>query len=227
MSTRAIQGRNVTMRIGIDGVLLPYACATSINYHINTELVRRTSVGAGSHTKYKARLTDTTAELSGVTHIIPQDAAYTVFDLARETVRKKGVQVEIKFLDGESNVKTITGYALIPDIDINAGADGFSEDTINLQFSGAPGIFNEPPPSSENSNDVDWAYYEGQNGETGIVNNNLIGRTKVAVFRGGPLDVITTGTPTVKQVKYNSSLGQLLFSVPLGPGEPVWYQWKQ
>lgn len=227
MSTRAIQGKNVTMKIGIGGVLLPYACATSCTYHINTELIRRTSVGSGSNTKYKARLTDTTAELQGVTHIIPQDAAWTVFDLAKETVRKNGVDVQLEFVDGDNNYKLISGYALIPDIEITAGADGFSEDTINLQFSGAPGVFNEPPPDNPNTNDVDWTLRYGQDGQLGFTDNNLIGRTKIAVFRGGPLEVITTGTPTVQQVKYDSSIGQLLFSVALGAGEPVFYQWKQ
>lgn len=226
-SERAIQGKNVTVNITINGVKLPYLCATDCEVHFTTELIRRTSPSAGSSAKYKARMTDTTASLSGVTQVLPVESGWTVFDLIGETVRKNGVDLEMEFLDSVGNYRLITGHALMPDIDISASMGDFARDSIDFQFSGAPGVFNEPPPNYQTTSTVNWELFRGTNGETGITDNRLIGRAKVAVHRGDWLNVITTGTPDVQQVKFNNSTGQLLFSVPIGPGEPVFYQWNE
>lgn len=229
MSTRAIQGKNVNVSLQIEGVMLPWVCATNCSVDFTTELIRRTSVGSGNHAKYKPRMMDATAELTGITHILPLENRWTVFDVVKEAVRMQGANIQIDFEDGDGNTKSITGYVLFPSISISAGADGFSEDTIQMQFSGVPGVFNEPPSPIQTLRLVKWDIHDGTDGEQGFTDARMIGAdaSDLAVFRGGGfLDVITSGTPGIQQVRFNSSTGQLFFSPALGPGERIWYQWQ-
>lgn len=228
MSVNAIQGKDVNISFERGGVLLPYACATECSISMTTELIRRTSVAAGAHAKYKARMMDATASLSGVTYIIPDVPGWTVFDLAKDAVRMNGLNMQLEFSDRAGNYKRISGYVLFPTISIEAGADGFSQDSIDMQFSGVPGVFNEPPPESTTPNNVTWNYYVGTGGELGFTDTNLIGATKVAVFRAsGWLKPITSGSPGVGQFKLNSGTGQVTWFGGLDAGEIIFYQWQE
>lgn len=226
MSNRAVEGKNATLKIKRNGVYLPYACATTFRLQFKTELIRRTSPGNGRAAKYMARETDATMELSGITHILPEGAMWTVFDLLEKSIRGDTLDVQAEFIDRAGNLKQLTAFALIPSIDIAAGPDGFSEDTITLQCSGAAGIFDNTIPDETNTTQVRPGYYEGSGGELGFTDPDTVGRQLLLFMRGDPLQIITTGTPNVQQVKHDSNTGNFYWSTMLDPEEKVFYLYQ-
>jgi SPP1 family predicted phage head-tail adaptor len=71
--------------------------------------------------------------------------------------------------------------------------------------------------------------YSGVGGEFSFQDNSLINRRIVSVFKDGIgfSELLTTGTPTAKQVVYNDDLGTLTFAIPFEPDEKafVLYQY--
>jgi SPP1 family predicted phage head-tail adaptor len=62
--------------------------------------------------------------------------------------------------------------------------------------------------------------YYGVDGELSFTNTDLIGATIIGAFKDGiEYAVILSGTPTGKQVLYNSLTGQFTWSTPFEPGE--------
>ncbi len=59
--------------------------------------------------------------------------------------------------------------------------------------------------------------------ETGFTDTQLINKRVLAVFRDGVeySEIITSGSPTDKQVKYTSATGAILFWIAMEPGEEI------
>jgi hypothetical protein len=68
-------------------------------------------------------------------------------------------------------------------------------------------------------------FFRGTAGQTTKTDDRLIGMTKVAVWRGDPLEVIYSGSPLANQVRINLTTGDWLFGQPLDDGEFIYYQW--
>jgi hypothetical protein len=81
--------------------------------------------------------------------------------------------------------------------------------------------FNQTP-INDALTDVDSWDYTATGGETVISNATLIGVDVLDIRRNGiGLQVITAGTPTGSQVKFNSGAGSLEFGMALGVDEYI------
>ncbi len=218
---RALEGKNALLRVQIplSGMgYLPFACATSAAFNFDQELIEKTTPVSGRNKEFTTGLGEWGVTMTNVTYVVPESEMYTVWDMLLESVRRNPVDMELSFTDSEGNIKTITGQCVMPRIGITAPADGFVEDDIEMRGSGGFSIGEEILSPVPNINEVRQYEYIATGGETSITYADLIGRELLGVWRGYPLEIITTGTPTDRQVKFSSGVGALYFSSPMvGP----------
>lgn len=229
MSKRALQGKDATLRVQVPGSglgYLPFACATSAAFTADQELIEKTTLSSGRHKEFTTGLSEWGMTMTDVTYIVPESQMYTVWDMLLESVRRNAVNVELSFTDGDGNVKTITGAAVIPHIGITASAEGFVEDDIELKGTGAFTVQSALITTPVNNNEVKNYEYIATGGETTITFADFIGRTFLGIFRGFPHDIITAGTPTDVQAKVDSGAGTVTFSYAMNAGEYILILYK-
>ena len=227
---RAIEAKNVTVSFFLEGEgYVPLACATGGSVNIKSEIIYKTVVGSGRWRDRDTRLSEWDGNLTGVTHIVPLSTMYTVFDISLESIRTNGLNIQIAFVDGNSNLQVLSGHVLFPNIGITWGAEGFSEDSIEFVGNGPLTFSNTLITPPVNNNEVKAGDYTATGGEVEItLPADVIGRTLLGVWRAYPLDIITVGTPTELQVKFDSATPKLIFAstAPLSTGEYIYYQYK-
>lgn len=241
---RAIEGKNVNIKaFYIDG-WYPFACATEIDFVSDYELIERTGPNSGAWKEFGLRLGEWEFTLKTITHIVPPAGIgtfLTVFTALQESIRRQGLLLELSFIDKIGNAKTITGRAVIPNVNINAGAEGFSNDTIKFKGTGGYTLGSVISETPDNNNEMAYDVLDGDftatEGQTSVVLSHLIGCELLGVFRGYPLDRVpyTGAAPAIteQQVAFavdGSGLltsGSLTFGAPLGAGEFVYYFYKK
>jgi hypothetical protein len=245
-STKAVQGRNVILRIksATDGLYYPYACATNVDIAYTFELILKTSPGDGRAKKYRPRSTDGTVSLEGVTAILPV-GMWSVFDLLEKAMRGDYIDLQMEFTNNAGDVKTLSCTVLASEVDLSATADGLSQFTINFQMTGASDVFSIPVPGDGGGGippDDGGGGIPPEDGGTGITTGPIragryaggttswtdastIGKTVLYVYRNDMLQIITSGSPTPKQVLFNSTTGTFTLNSPLDStiGEAAFY----
>src|SRR6188768_1646850 len=137
MAQTAVQGKDVEINILKLGEYVPYACATSIDYKRTREVLETSTVDSAGESEFEYGFGAWGVTINGVTHIVPMTATgFTVFEMLDRMNTRTPVDLEIIFTDPENNIKTLTGRALVVDVGISAGSEGFSEDNIELQGTG-------------------------------------------------------------------------------------------
>lgn len=227
---RAIEGKNVTVEGILDntGAYRLFACSTDVSFYLEEEQVEITTQESGRWREFDGGLSTWGMTLRGVTHVAPTTIQITVFDVLTETMRRNGLDVRVVFEDDEDNLKVLLGKVRMPRIGINAGATGFATDEIEFVGNGSLQIETIIDDAPENPNEVKSYEYVASGSETSIQFANLIDRQILGVWRTYPLDVITTGTPTELQAKYDPVVGEVLFapSAPLNAGELILILYK-
>lgn len=225
MSQRAIEGENVILTAKMLNEYIPFACATAVEFYYDSELKEKATVGMQGFKSFVCGIGEWGLTLSSVTHILPPvgSSMYTVFDSLLQSLRKAGLDIQLIWEDKEGNLKTITGHVMIPHTGINSPVDGFSEDTIEMKGSGSFAISTTLITPGNSTSDVQPPIgYYGIGGELSVTFPQLILVEPLLVFRDGlEREIITVGTPTSKQVKYDSASGTISWTDPLGPGEWV------
>jgi hypothetical protein len=140
------------------------------------------------------------------------------------------IDIELVFADTEGNLKTLTGRALVIDVGISAGSEGFSEDNIELQGTGVITIDTTLIDPVEIETEVMKIEYTATGGELTLTDAALVGKAITDILHAhrdvNMLLPIAVGTPTDKQVKLTSGTGTLSFASELSPGEDVLILYK-
>lgn len=220
MAQLAIEGKNVLLEALRDNgaglyEYVPFACATSVDFYYDTEMIEKATVGMAGFRGFEAGLGEWGLTLNTVTHAVFGNNAYTVFDTLLQSLRKNGLDIRLTFEDNSANLQVITGHVLIPHTGISSPVDGFSEDDIELKGDGAfaltTSIVNPPSHDFE----VKKLEYYSVGGEQQLTFSDLIGRTILYMGRDGiGRDEINIGNPTDKQFYFNPTLGTIYFYNP-------------
>jgi hypothetical protein len=230
MAQRAIEGQNVLLRAKLGGDYIPFACATSVDFYYDTELIEKATVGMYGFKSWISGMGEWGMTLNTVTYVQPTTESYTVFDTLLDSLRKIGLFIELSFEDNDGNLKTITGHVLIPHTGITSPVDGFSEDTIEFKGDGAFAINTELiTPDTADTEVKTPIDFTAAGGETSLTYPELIGATLLYVGRDGTgKEVIQSDDPNDKQVKFISTTGTIFFAAsdPLGPGEWILILYK-
>jgi hypothetical protein len=227
MAQTAVEGKNVLIKFLKDGEYVPYACATSIDYYKDREAIETSTVDSAGWAEYVYGFGTWGMTLGGVTHIVPTNGivadGFTVFEMLQKQLNKLTVDLELSFEDSAGNIKTLVGTVIIPHVGISAGAEGFSEDSVELQGTGVPEIGTTLIDPVVNTNEVIKIEYTATGGETTVQYDELIGKTKEEILHvhrdAGILEVIDVGTPTDRQVKIIAGTGTLSLLTALSAGE--------
>ena len=204
---RAIEGKNVLLRALKDDTYIPFACAFSVEFYFDSEIIEKTTPNSGRFKEWRTGLGEWGLTLNTVTHALPSTTMFTVFDTLLEALRTNGLDIELSFSDDEGNVVTITGHVLIPHTGITSPEEGFSEDEIEMKGSGGFTMQTElanPVGGSGEPTPVEPTY---STGDTEIEVPELDGLTAddFVIERDGiGKQVITSGTPTDKQVLFTA-----------------------
>jgi hypothetical protein len=224
MAQKAVEGKNVLIEFLKDAEYVPYACAMSIDFYRDKDIIETSTVDSAGEREYVYGMGSWGCTLNGVTHIVPNGATgITVFEMIQKQLNKDGADLRLTFEDGEGNLKVITGRALLPHIGISAGSEGFSEDEVELKGTGVMTLETELIDPDENTSEVNKLEYTATGGETTVQFDELIGKSTdeiLHVHRDSPIfQVIDVGDPTDRQAKLISGTGVLSFSYEAGAGE--------
>jgi len=227
MALQAIEGKNVILRAlkGVD--MVPFACATSLEFYYDTEMIEKSTVSSAGFTEWAGGMGTWGLTLGTVTHIL-KPGYYTVFDTLLDALRKLGLLIELSFDDEAGNIKTITGTVLIPHTGLSAGVDGFSEDDVEMIGSGGFTLNTTLFTPDQTEYEVQrYPYTSSVGGETSVGNAILINREILSVeIDGVGKELILAGDPTDKQAKYVQGTGTILLPYPLSPTEWVLILYK-
>jgi hypothetical protein len=233
-----IFGYNTKVELLVSSVYYPILCAEDMSFAAHQELVSAVSRTTGSSRVYKPRgLSDYDITVSGLTKVSNADGQISFFYLLQDNIRGTEQTIKLTFTDYDGNNKNIVCNVLIPDLSITGPATAFSNASITFKVTGDPEMdaVDPPPLDSDIETFSDWwVPTEGETtidlsivpsgDQTLVVGSNA---TMLLVERDGvQYDVITTGTPGNRQVRWNAALATLIFLNPFNDGEKINVHWK-
>jgi len=210
----------------IDGWVL-YGCARTCSLNVTTDFVETSVSGTGKFATFKPSKISVSGSLEGLVNI----GATNLLSLS--DLRKKqldGTPILLRFqriaIDGVNNyVDEFTCY--ISASEDNGAVDGMNSFTVEFKGTGQlTQLFTATPlvpvtPGTPIYSNLQRIEYTGTGGETVVTLAGLIGKTVLAVHKDGigNSKLITSGTPSDKQVKFTTATGVLQFAIPFEPGE--------
>lgn len=228
MSASKVKGRNVVlkaMRV-LDATYYGFYCAQEVTFEVTTEQMPATGPDSGSFRRFKPGKTSWRITLTGVTFVKDiSDSLWDPFDLTDEQARQEGVGLQIIYTNENGATEDFQGHANPENVSITGSTPGGALSKFNVVFQG-DGLYGRNasvPPS--NNDEVQRYFYQATGGETNITVPALINKTILEFERetGTAFDIITSGTPNPKQVKYTAASGafDLDTNNPLGAGENI------
>lgn len=142
----AIQGKNAVIEFltAVDedgeGVYKTFACASTLNYRMATDLVETTTETSGIWKDYEGQANGYEIDLGGLIPYGDPDA-FTVWDLLEVQKQMVGIEYAITFTDNNGGVlKQIFGLAMVRDSNLTSEATGFVNSSFTMVGKGEPQI---------------------------------------------------------------------------------------
>jgi len=199
---------------------IPFACSTSCTFNVNVNQKEVTSQTSAWYREFKNDIASWTINCDG---IITLDNYGYLFLLQQQQNR---TTIVVKFVidNGANGLVIITGKCNLTSLSINGPWKDIATYSVSLQGTGAYGTSGttiNPSGVVVTGGGTTMKQYTAAGGETYITFTDLIGKTCLYVSRGGVdvRDIITSGTPSAEQVKWNSATGVLTFGRALESDE--------
>ena len=200
---------------------IPFACSTNCSFSVNVDQKEVTSQSSAWYREFKNDVASWTITCDG---LITLDNYGYLFLLELQQSRES---ILVKFVidNGVDGLVIISGNCNLTSLTINAPYKDIATYSVSLQGSGAY----TTSGTSINQNGViviaNGQVYMKQataaGGETTITWADMIGKTCLGFTRGGVevREILTTGTPTNDQIKFNSASGVVTFGRALEADE--------
>lgn len=219
-----VEGKNVVLEAKklIDGEYqyVGFACATSVDFFYETEMIEKATVGMAGHRSWTYGMSSWGGSLQSVTHAVGTNNMLTVFDTLLYSLRKTGLDIRLKYEDNNGNLQVITGHILIPKTGIASPVDGFSEDTIDFIGNGTFALTTTIIDPDDEAGKLMTFDVTSAGGELTITVPDTINRELITFTRDGiGQEVLTSGTPLAKQVKHDASTGVIYLPNATNPDE--------
>lgn len=223
-----VEGKNGILFGNLSGVFYMIGCEIDFTYTYSNELVGKTDVNAGSWRKYRARISDQTVSLNGVT-TTTNTTTLTIFYYLQEAIRRSEQLFKLAWTDDDGGTKEIQATFIIKQIDITSAQGDWSKFTLELQ--GTSGITIDPvsPPSSSSDEGIDSDYWDLTEATTtvtglGINGGSFAGKTLFLVAR--ETAVYVPESPLTTTTGYGFDGTTITFINPGNPGpERVFVAW--
>jgi hypothetical protein len=207
---------------------IPFGAATNCSFEVSVDQREVTSASSAWFKEYKNDVASWTINADGFVAL--SDYSYLFLanlQLTRQPILIK-FQVDNDNGDGSGTLgySIFTGTANLSSLSLSAGVEAASTYSVSLQGSGAYNITGtQVTPGGiviETSNVIMYQY-TATGGETTVTFAAAIGGICLSVTRGGMevRTILTTGTPTGDNVRFNASTGVLTFGRALEADEFV------
>ena len=216
------QGVNVaTVRTTIP-LNIPFACSTNATFSVEVDQKEVTSQSSAWYREFKNDIANWTLTCDGLITL----SGYGYNQMLQIQQLRQPISVDFVIDNGVNGLSVITGNVNMTSLQINAPYKEVGTYSVSLQGSGAYGLSGTSAASGAvviRGGSVYTKGFTAVGGETTLTYTDLIGKAALYVSRGGidVQDILSTGTPTGEQVKWDEATGILTFSRALESGEYV------
>lgn len=222
-----VPGENWIGRTDDGGIWKPYVCARSGSFNLSTEVIETTVTGSGDFKTFEATVHGFTANIDGVISLLVTGSV-TLADLQAKQLAKERMLWRFTKTDISGNIYVQEAYFYITNSTDTGSFDGISTFSISLQGTGAlTTIFTPPSPTTGE------VYRYPAMGSTapvsaGTVSITVAGlgnKTILGVYKDGigNNDIILSGTPVDKEVLYETSGSDGVFTWAIPFDGENWY----
>lgn len=198
----------------------PFACLQEVSLSVSTEMIPTTTVDSGLYRTFEPRLSEWKLSASGVMILRDLDASYNyALDSILQQVRREGYDIRLLWTDNGGYTRHIEGHVFIPESVFTGTAGQIGKFSIEMQGSGPLTI---DGAITINPGNVQRLEVEAPGGTDFVQNAAWVGRSIKWIDRSdSACKLIYSGTPTGREVLYNSSTGRFTFSSTLNAGELI------
>ena len=207
---------------------VPFGAATNCTFSTSVDQVEVTTTNSESYKEFLGSQISWSISADGF--IALSDYSYLFLLNKLQTKEQIVVKFQIDNDNGDGSddlgYSVFTGLVNIVNLDMTGPVEGASTYSVTLQGTGAytiSGTQATPGGIVIQSSNVVMHQYTAFGGETTITITSLIGGTVLSVTRGGMevRTILTTGTATGDNVRFNASTGVLTFGRALEADEFV------
>ena len=217
--TQGTRPAQVTTTMAVD---VPFACSTNASFAVNVDQKEVTSQSSAWYREYRNDIASWNLTCDG---LITLDG-YNYLYLLNLQQSRQSIVTKFAIDNGADGLVIISGTCNLTSLTINAPYKDIATYSVSLQGSGPYGTSGtniSPSGTMVLGGSIYTEGFTAAGGETTLTYTNLIGKTCLYVSRGGidVQNILTSGTPTNEDVKWNTLTGVLTFSRALESGEYV------
>lgn len=217
--TQGTRPAQVTTTMAVD---VPFACSTNASFAVNVDQKEVTSQSSAWYREYRNDIASWNLTCDG---LITLDG-YNYLYLLNLQQSRQSIVTKFAIDNGADGLVIISGTCNLTSLTINAPYKDIATYSVSLQGSGAYGTSGtniSPSGTMVLGGSIYTEGFTAAGGETTLTYTNLIGKSCLYVSRGGidVQNILTSGTPTNEDVKWNTLTGVLTFSRALESGEYV------
>lgn len=200
---------------------IPFACSTNCSFNVQVDQKEVTSQSSAWFREYKNDVATWQITCDG---LITLNNQYNYLFLLDLQLDRTPIIVDFAIDNGPEGLVVISGTVNLVNLQINAPYKDVGTYSVTLQGTGAYGVAGTqitPGGVIIREGQVYNKQYTATGGETFITWTDMIGKECVYVSRGGidVRNIITSGSPTSEQVKWNTVTGVLTFGRALEEDE--------
>ena len=200
---------------------IPFACSTNCSFNVQVDQKEVTSQSSAWFREYKNDVATWQITCDGLVTLNNQYNYLFLLDLQLD---RTPIIVDFAIDNGPEGLVVISGTVNLVNLQINAPYKDVGTYSVTLQGTGAYGVAGTqitPGGVIIREGQVYNKQYTATGGETFITWADMIGKECVYVSRGGidVRNIITSGSPTSEQVKWNTVTGVLTFGRALEEDE--------
>jgi hypothetical protein len=207
-----VNGKNVGVFFFIDGNWMLFGCALSCSLETMTDFVETTFLTSGKFKDVEPTVNSWQGSLSGLVSL--QDSVVSLADLRAIQLQQTKLMVTFEREDKDGDIYSDTGYCFISSVSDESSFNGMN--TFNLNVKGTGSITQSFTPIIIGGSKVTRLQYTLPAGLLTVTKTELIGKDLLEVVRDGigNSKIITTGSPSSKEVYFNTTTGQLTWAIP-------------
>lgn len=215
--SKLVAGENFIFHIYNGGVWKPYYCARSGNISVNTETIETSTTGAGVWRTYETTANSFSGQIDGVMSV---DTTTSIQWSELRTLQFAQTKLLCRFTatSGAGDPYIEEAYFIITNSVATGSFDGVATFSVSLQGTGA--ITQVYTPPTPNPTGTVYRYPAAgatapvTPGESVVTIAGLGSKTILSVFKDGigNNDIILTGTPVDKEVLYQTSGSNGIFT---------------
>lgn len=221
-----VLGKDVIVYIYDDGQWKMYACGTNCTLEVTTDFIETSVKGNGKFRNFVPTVNSFTGSIEGLVNF-DLDNTLSLQDLRSKQLAHTKLLMQFERTDTTGVFTYVDeAYFFISSSSDSGPVDGMNSFSISLIGTGALTQSFVPTPVNPSGKVKRYEYTSASGGETSFSATalNLVDVIEVVKDGMGKTELITSGTPSLNQVKYTSAAGNgtIEFAIPFEAGEKAY-----